>query len=361
MLRARSSSATRFSLNASNRRILALFVFAAVGFPPTAGTRDRPVQSQAQKEVVIAKHLKGRILDGKVGKARLDFNESSVTLQIQAEAPETFAYSKTTLRQGRHHLPLKRYPRSLGWYTILSSGLASLAAIAIGPAYGLAAEAAILGGIPNALWFGFLRSPGDRWLSLHSMSEEHRCAFLALPRSRTIREALLAEFLLRLGDEASIPRNLRGGSKNRQAFAAVGSPAPEFSLPDLNGMPHRLSDHRGRVVMLNFWAPWCGPCRREPRGLERLRRNYGENNLAVMGLVDEYPDQVRTLLEEQGIRYPTLHDKDSATFLRYGVTSVPTSIVIDRNGVIVAKDSTTAVTESVAIGKALKVHALFSR
>ena len=54
-----------------------------------------------------------------------------------------------------------------------------------------------------------------------------------------------------------------------------------------------------------------------------------------MGVVDEYPDQVQTLLEEQRIGFPTLHDKDSATFSRYGVTSVPTIVVIDRNGVIV--------------------------
>lgn len=300
------------------------------------------------------------MLDGNVGQAGLAFSESSVTVDVRSEAPESFEYSNLIVRQGRHHLPFKRYPSALKWWTIIMSGLFGIGATAAGPVAGLA-SAGIWVGIPNTYYFAFTSSPGDRWLSLRSTSAEHRCAFLVLPRRKALRKALRAEFLLRLGDAASIPRNLGGGSKDRQTIAAVGSPAPEFSLADLNGRPQRLADYRGRVVILNFWAPWCGPCRTQPPSLKRLLRKYGESNLAVLGMVDEQPDQVRALFEELGISYPTLHDKDSATFSKYGVTSVPASVVIDRNGVIVARDSTTGFAERDAIANTLKVHALHRR
>ncbi len=356
----RSYSAKRIRSRASNRCILALFAFAVVGFSPTAGASDGPLRSQTQKEVVFAQHLKGRILSGKVGKARLSFNESSVTVRINGETPESFEYSRLVLRQGHHHRPVRSYPSRLMWWTIGWSAEAGLAGYLGGPVVGLASFGFWVG-IPNAFYFAFSNRPSGPWLNLHSTSAQHRCAFVGLPRQRTIRKALLEEFMLRLGTEVSIPRILRGGSKNHQAIAAVGSPAPDFSLADLNGFPHRLSNYRGRVVLLNFWAPWCRPCRGEPRGIERLPRKYGESNLAVVGMVDEHPDEVQRLLQDQGIGYPILYDNDSATFSRYGVTSLPTSVVIDRNGVIAARVSTTDVTKSVAVASALKVHALHSR
>lgn len=114
--------------------------------------------------------------------------------------------------------------------------------------------------------------------------------------------------------------------------------APDFSLTQLDGTPLRLSDYRGKVVLLDFWASWCAPCREEiPRFIEWQRR-YGDQGLQVIGVsMDDGIEPVRKFSRDFKMNYPVaLGDQELAT--RYGgILGLPVNIVIGRDGKIVSK------------------------
>lgn len=123
-------------------------------------------------------------------------------------------------------------------------------------------------------------------------------------------------------------------------------PAPDFTLIDQNGESHSLSDYRGRVVFLNFWATWCDPCQREMPDIQALYEAYGSNagdDLAVLSVAnpktDEYPgssdgtvEEVTQFLEDNGCTYPAVMDTTGEVFALYGISSFPTTFMIDREG-----------------------------
>lgn len=114
-------------------------------------------------------------------------------------------------------------------------------------------------------------------------------------------------------------------------------PAPDFTLTAADGTSLRLSDLRGKVVLLNFWATWCPPCEAELPDLNALHRDYAEaQGFTVVGIdMEEAPADVRAFAEARGLTYPLLLDTDGVvTNDRYGVRSLPTSMIIDRDGVI---------------------------
>jgi thiol-disulfide isomerase/thioredoxin len=112
-------------------------------------------------------------------------------------------------------------------------------------------------------------------------------------------------------------------------------PAPELSFLDGQGNALSLEDFRGQVVVLNLWATWCAPCRREMPGLDRLQAMLGEDGLAVVPLSLDRGEvgQIETFYEEVGL--PTLgiyHDPKAAAGRAFGASGLPTTIVIDREG-----------------------------
>lgn len=110
----------------------------------------------------------------------------------------------------------------------------------------------------------------------------------------------------------------------------------EFELKDLSGKTVRLSDFRGKVVLLDFWATWCGPCEETVPWLGKLQERYGPRGFTVLGLsVDDYPEDVPLFVGEHGIRYPVLLDPDKKVFRRLGVPGVPATFLVDRDGRIV--------------------------
>ena len=115
--------------------------------------------------------------------------------------------------------------------------------------------------------------------------------------------------------------------------------APGFALPDLAGRPHDLEEWRGRVVILNFWATWCGPCREELPSLDRLEALHRPAGLRIIAVsLDRGSrDAVRRYIEDREISMTVLHDPESQAGDRYGVRLYPTSVVIDREGRIVAR------------------------
>ena len=115
-------------------------------------------------------------------------------------------------------------------------------------------------------------------------------------------------------------------------------PAPAFRLNDLDGKPHSLSDYRGKVVLINFWATWCPPCRREMPSMERLYQRLGNDRFAVLAINQwEDPDHVFAYLGQLGTfpTFPILFDRESELAQAFGVKGLPTSFILDTEGRIV--------------------------
>ena len=118
-----------------------------------------------------------------------------------------------------------------------------------------------------------------------------------------------------------------------------GVPAPDFALPSLDGTRVKLSDYRGKAVLLNFWATWCPPCKVEMPWFADLQKQYGKDGLVVLGVAmdDSEPSKIAQFASEMGVNYPVLLGTDQVSDDYGNVEYLPTSFFIGRNGVIVDK------------------------
>jgi len=116
------------------------------------------------------------------------------------------------------------------------------------------------------------------------------------------------------------------------------SPAPAFELPKLGGGgSESLADYRGQVVVLNFWASWCKPCRAESPLLERWHRRIRDRGATVLGVdILDVTGRAQDFVDEYGLTYPMLKDKDGEGLDKFGVVAYPETFVIDRQGRIAA-------------------------
>jgi len=120
-------------------------------------------------------------------------------------------------------------------------------------------------------------------------------------------------------------------------FVSVASadPAPDFTLQSSTGENVRLAEQRGQVVMLNFWASWCGPCRQEMPLLDAMYKRYSSAGFQFYGVnVEEDNTDAKKLLKELGVSFPVLFDPESKASKLYGVDAMPTTVVIDKKGQI---------------------------
>lgn len=114
--------------------------------------------------------------------------------------------------------------------------------------------------------------------------------------------------------------------------------APPFSLIDLNGRKLELADHKGKVVLLDFWATWCGPCQIEIPGFVELQERYRDQGLVVIGVaMDSSPEPVREFYREFRMNYPVAMGDDRTSELYGGTSFLPTTFLIGRDGRIYAK------------------------
>jgi len=116
------------------------------------------------------------------------------------------------------------------------------------------------------------------------------------------------------------------------------SVAPDFSLPQLNGQSLQLSTYRGKVVLLDFWATWCTPCREEIPHLVELQNKYHDQGLQIIGVsMDDSPDPVREFYQRFQMNYPVVMGNAEIGELYGGVLGLPIAFVIGRDGRISVK------------------------
>ena len=139
----------------------------------------------------------------------------------------------------------------------------------------------------------------------------------------------LAPGCARKGTESAIPADA----------GTIGSKAPEFALQDLSGKTVRLSDYAGKVVVVDFWVTWCGPCRAEVPDFVRLQSKYRGQGLVILGLsLDENGEKlVRDFAREYGVNYPMLLASPETARRYGGIVGIPTTFVLDRKGRITQK------------------------
>jgi peroxiredoxin len=114
--------------------------------------------------------------------------------------------------------------------------------------------------------------------------------------------------------------------------------APDFTLTDLDGHPFHLKSQRGKAVLMEFWASWCGPCRLEMPIVEKLHRRFQHKGLTVVGINDENPEVAQEFLQDKEFTFPMLFDKDGEVADSYEVDAIPTLVLVDREGKIVHRE-----------------------
>ena len=138
-----------------------------------------------------------------------------------------------------------------------------------------------------------------------------------------------------LGAQAEPVPSVRTQASERHAVR-VGDEAPNFRLRDLDGNLTSLSQFRGKVVLLNFWATWCGPCRVEMPAMEQLYRTYSRREFQILAVSTDPQGAAvtRPFQQKTGLTFPILHDTEMQIGLTYGARSLPMTFMVDRQGVV---------------------------
>jgi peroxiredoxin len=121
------------------------------------------------------------------------------------------------------------------------------------------------------------------------------------------------------------------------AFAGVGKGqrAPEFSLPALQGSTVALSSMRGKVVLIDFWAQWCEPCKKELPQLDKLAKEYAGKGVVIVAVnIDKQRDNAERMVKQLGVSLPVLLDPAGSVAGTYDLPKMPTSFVVDKKGII---------------------------
>ena len=136
--------------------------------------------------------------------------------------------------------------------------------------------------------------------------------------------------------------SLLAGLPALASIGLSGQPAPDFALTNSSGERVRLADLKGDVVMINFWATWCGPCREEMPLLDELYTRYSRVGFNLVGVnIDDDPARARDMLESLGVDFPVVFDSDKRVSQLYEVEAMPVTILLDRDTCITATSQAT--------------------
>lgn len=115
----------------------------------------------------------------------------------------------------------------------------------------------------------------------------------------------------------------------------IGKDAPDFTLSDINGKQVSLSDFKGKVIILDFFASWCPPCRQEVPDFVELQKRYGNGDFTVIGVALVNTNEAKDFADQFGINYPVLVDDGKVSSLYGPIRSIPTTFILDKSGKIV--------------------------
>jgi len=132
---------------------------------------------------------------------------------------------------------------------------------------------------------------------------------------------------------------LSGQAASTETGTVPGKYAPTFELNDITGKKVSFTEYKGKVILLNFWATYCVPCRKEMPSMERLYNELKDKGFVVVAIsIDPLEKSVRSFVKKSKITFPILMDKEKEVYFDYyAVFTLPTSFLIDKNGVIVEK------------------------
>jgi peroxiredoxin len=134
-------------------------------------------------------------------------------------------------------------------------------------------------------------------------------------------------------DPKFVTADAGGGGSAGTESPLVGQPAPPFHLDRLDGSRFDLADRKGKVVVLDFWATWCGPCMQSMPLVEEVIDGYADRNVELLAVnMEEQPDQVKSVVERHKFKVSVAIDSDGAVAAKYAVTAIPQTVVIDRDG-----------------------------
>ncbi|GIV96160.1 MAG: alkyl hydroperoxide reductase [Herpetosiphonaceae bacterium] len=132
--------------------------------------------------------------------------------------------------------------------------------------------------------------------------------------------------------------NITSGQQPLPPLIAVEKPAPHFDLPTLDGKRVRLDQFRGKVVLINFWATWCGPCIEEAPALADAYRRLRDQGLVIIGIdlrdQESSDEEVAAFVQRYGVDYPVVLDRDGSVARAYQIYPIPVSYFVDANGTI---------------------------
>ena len=146
-------------------------------------------------------------------------------------------------------------------------------------------------------------------------------------KNSIVRHVLVLFFVLALSGCQQ-----QGGPANK---AVVNKPAPDFTIQDLKGNTWKLSDLRGKVVFLNFWATWCPPCREEMPSMKALYEDMDKSKFEMLTiLINDQPANGEAFARQLGLDFPILVDQEGRIGALYGLTGVPETFLIDAQGIL---------------------------
>ena len=162
-------------------------------------------------------------------------------------------------------------------------------------------------------------------------SQRRLCASCASAPSAPLQSLFFLAFLLALAWPVCAGTNPPQGLGLQAPNESVEAPA--FSLPDLTGKKIQLKSYRGKLVFLNFFATWCGPCRKEMPGMEQLFRAYRDKGLVVLAVnMEQSAKTVRPFVQELKLSFPVLLDAEGSVSHDYGIRALPVSFLVGRDG-----------------------------
>lgn len=147
-------------------------------------------------------------------------------------------------------------------------------------------------------------------------------------------------------EEESVNKKVESSNKKNQEAPLRGEVAPyegfmapDFTFPDIHGKSVSLSQFRGKIVFLNIWATWCGPCRIEMPAMEKLWQKFKKEDFVILAVsIDRQGKSVvMPFMQELGLTFPVLLDPDGAIQITYEVNALPSSFIIDKTGFITAR------------------------